>query len=190
MTAAPRIVRCARLSVLCVQLLAATWCLDPMPAAADYSQDAVKAAYLFRFAGYVDWPGAADPSKPFVIAVVGSPGLARELRRLVPGHRINNRSVAVVEAGSLAGIGRPAILFVGSGFGELLRPALSELAAQSTLVVTDEEGGLDEGATLNLLTLDHRVRFEVSLAAAERAHLKISAELLAVAIRVTGARRS
>jgi hypothetical protein len=110
MTGAPRIARCARMSILCVQLSAATLCLDPAPAAADYSQDAVKAAYLFRFAGYVDWPGTADPAKPFVIAVVGAPAVARELRRLVPGHQINNRFVAVVEANRVADAGRPAIL--------------------------------------------------------------------------------
>jgi hypothetical protein len=177
------------MGILCVQLLA-TWCLDPAPAAADYSQDAVKAAYLFRFAGYVDWPGTADPAKPFVIAVVGSPAVARELRRLVPGHQINNRWVEVVEANRVSDAGRPAILFVGSGHAELLRPALTALGAQSTLVVTEEDGGLDEGATLNLLTLDHRVRFEVSLTGADRAHLKISAELLSVAVRVTGGGRS
>jgi hypothetical protein len=178
------------MGILCVQLLAATWCLDPAPAAADYSQDAVKAAYLFRFAGYVDWPASADPAKPFVIAVVDSAAVARELRRLVPGHQINNRFVQVVEANRVSDAGRPAILFVGGGHAELLRPALPALAAQSTLVVTEEDGGLDEGATLNLLTLDHRVRFEVSLTGAGRAHLKISAELLSVAVRVTGGGRS
>lgn len=178
------------MSILCVQLLAATWCLDPAPAAADYSQDAVKAAYLFRFAGYVDWPGSVDPAKPFVIAVVDSPAVARELRRLAPGHRINNRFVEVVEANRVSDVGRPEMLFVGGGHADLLRPALAALAAQSTLVVTEEEGGLDEGAALNLLTLDHRVRFEVSLTAAGRADLKISAELLSVAVRVTGGGRA
>lgn len=178
------------MGILCVQLLGATWCLDPAPAAADYSQDAVKAAYLFRFAGYVGWPGGADSAKPFVIAVVDSPAVARELRRLAPGHRINNRFVEVVEAKRVSDAGRPEMLFVGAGHAELLPPAIPALAAQSTLVVTEEDGGLDEGATLNLLTLDDRVRFEVSLTSADRAHLKISAELLSVAIRVTGGGRA
>jgi hypothetical protein len=177
------------MGILCTQLLAATLCLEPAPVAAEYSQDAVKAAYLFRFAGYVDWPGAADPTKPFVIAVVDAPAVARELRRLAPGHQINNRFVDVVEANRLADVDRPAILFIGGGHAELLRPALSALAAKSALVVADEEGGLDDGATLNFVTLDRRVRFEVSLTAADRAHLKISAELLAVAVRVTGGGR-
>jgi hypothetical protein len=108
---------------------------------------------------------------------------------LVPGHPINNRIVVVVEASRIKDAGRPAILFIGGGHADLLRPALSELEAESTLVVTDEDGGLDEGGALNFLALGHRVRFEVSLTAADRAHLKISAELLAVAVRVLGGDR-
>jgi hypothetical protein len=177
------------MSILCVQLLWATWCLGSARAAAAYSEDAVKAAYLYRFAGYVDWPGAADSSIPFVIAVVDAPAVVRELKRLVPGHPINNRIVVVVEASRIKDTGRPAILFIGGGHAHLLRPALSELEAESTLVVTDEDGGLDEGGTLNFLAIGHQVRFEASLTAADRAHLKISAELLAVAVRVFGGGR-
>jgi hypothetical protein len=147
----------------------------------------VKAAYLYRFAGYVDWPGGGDAA--FMIAVVDAPGVARELRRLVPGHPINNRNVQVVEVTRVRDAGRAAMLFVGSGHADLIRQELAELAAESTLVVTDEEGGLDDGATLNFLSLDHRVRFEVSLIAADRSHLRISAELLAVAVRVFGGGR-
>jgi hypothetical protein len=184
-TARARLGRCVRMAILFVQLLSAAWLVEPA-AAAEYSGDAVKAAYLYRLTGYVEWPGAADSSKRFVIAVVDSPGVARELKFLSAGHQFNNRPVEVVEAGRIRDAGRPAILYIGSGHAKILRPALADLAANSTLVVTDEEGGLDAGATVNFITLDHRVRFEVSLTAADRAHLKISAELLAVAVRVFG----
>jgi hypothetical protein len=190
MTAAARFGHCARTSIFCVQLLVAGtsgW-LEPAHAA-EYSEDAVKAAYLYRFSGYVEWPVTAQSTKTFVIAVVDAPAVARELKRLVPGHQINNRIIDVVEATHIKDTGRPAILFIGAGHADLLRPALPELAAESTLVVTDEAGGLEEGGTLNFLTLDHRVRFEVSLTAADREHLKISAELLAVAVRVFGGGR-
>lgn len=189
MTGSARFERCVRVSILCVQLLSGILYLAPARAAAAYSEDGVKADYLYRFAGYVDWPGAVDSSKPFVIAVVDAPGVVRELKRLAPGHPINNRIVTVVEARRIKDAGRPAMLFIGGRHAALLRPALSELEARSTLVVTDEAGGLDEGGTLNFLPLGHRVGFEVSLIAADRAHLKISAELLAVAIRVFGGGR-
>jgi hypothetical protein len=56
------------------------------------------------------------------------------------------------------------------------------------LVVTNEEGGLDSGSTVNFLLIDQRVRFEISLDAAESSSLKVASELLAVAIRVRGRR--
>jgi hypothetical protein len=55
------------------------------------------------------------------------------------------------------------------------------------LLITDEEGGLSHGGAINFLMIDHNVRFEVSVTAAERWGLKISSELLGVAVRVQGA---
>lgn len=190
MTAGARLGRRARMSILCIQLLSGTVYVEPAAAAAaEDSGDAVKAAYLYRFAGYVEWPRTRDSSNTFVIAVIKSPGVARELKRLAAEHQVNNRPVYVIEARRIRDAGRPAMLFIGSGHANILLPASGDLAANSTLIVTDEEGGLDAGAALNFLALDHRVRFEVSLTAADRAHLKISAELLAVAVRVLGGGR-
>jgi hypothetical protein len=58
------------------------------------------------------------------------------------------------------------------------------------LPVTDEDDGLNQGSVLNFVTVNRRVRFEVSLTAADRLRLKISSELLAVAVRVRGGHRS
>lgn len=158
-------------------------------AADSYSEDAVKAAYLYRFAGYVDWPEPSSAGQPFIIAVLGSRSVAGELRRLVPGHLINDRPVEVREVGAARDLGRPQILYVGAGSANLLRGMLPSIGSKPTLLVTDEENGLESGSALNFLTIDHRVRFEVSLTAADRSHLKISSELLAVAVRVRGGHR-
>lgn len=154
--------------------------------AAGYSEEAVKAAYLFRFAGYVIWPRRAIPNGDFVIAVVDAPGIARQLTSLAQNHLINDRRVEVREAQSVRNAGTPDMLFVGSGHAESLRLWKPASGSNSALVVTDEDGGLAYGSTLNFLTIDRRVRFEVSLSAAEQARLKISSELLAVALRVVG----
>ena len=69
--------------------------------AADYSEEVVKAAYLFRLASYVDWPGGADKGE-FVIAVLGSPAMARQLAGLARAHLIKNHAVRVREASSVA----------------------------------------------------------------------------------------
>jgi len=154
--------------------------------AADYSEDAVKAAYLYRFAGYVDWPGEAADEGPFIIDVVGSPGIARELRRLLPGHSINGHAAQVREVTGNHDLGGARILYIAPAHEDLLRTLLPRSNSTSMLLVTDDNGGLSDGSAINFLTIDRNVRFEISLSAAERWGLKISSELLSVAIRVQG----
>ena len=155
-------------------------------AAESYSRDAVEAAYLYRFCAYVEWPRSPGPSRPFVIALLDAPTVAGELRRIVPGHLIRGQPIEIREASRPGELRGASIVFVGSGHADSLLGMWAELAASSTLIVTEQEDGLDAGAALNFLTIDHRVRFEVSLTAAERSHLKISSDLLAVAVRVIG----
>jgi hypothetical protein len=151
-----------------------------------YSEDAIKAAYLYRFAGYVKWPEPGTNNAPFTIDVLGSPGIARELRRLLPGHLINNRAPQVREITGARDLGAAQMVYVGAGRAHLLRSLVPVPGHAAMLVITDEEEGLAAGSTLNFLTVDRNVRFEVSLAAADRWGLKISSELLGVAVRVQG----
>jgi hypothetical protein len=170
-------------------LMTALWAGSPAWAADTYSPNVVKAAYLVRFAGYVDWPEQMPAGTPFVIAVLGAPGVARELRHLLPGHPIHELNAEVREITGAQDLGKPQILYVGEGRAEYLRTAVPARELASVLVVTDEEGGLNAGSALNFLTIDRRVRFEVSLTAADRSGLKISSDLLGVAVRVRGGGR-
>jgi hypothetical protein len=168
--------------MLCVALVA-----GGSAAAADgYPEDAVKAAFLYRFAGYVEWPPEtmADPS--FTIAVLGDDGVVRELAHLLPGHSIKNRPARVKAIRSVKELGDAQILYVGPGHDSEL--SLTGIASRPVLVVTDHDGGLDQGSEINFLLLERRLRFEVSLSAADRAGLKISSELLSLAVRVQGRR--
>jgi hypothetical protein len=158
-------------------------------AADSYSEDAVKAAYLYRFVGYVGWPSDVSSSKSFTIAVLDAPGVARALQRLLPGHPINGGIAQVREITRVQDAGTAQVLYIGAGHADYLSAWNSQAVSKSVLFVTDEAGGLQSGSVLNFLNIDHRVRFEISLTAAERVHLKISSELLSIAVRVQGARR-
>jgi hypothetical protein len=154
-------------------------------AADTHSEDSVRAAYLYRFAGYVAWPDAGPADAPFVIDVMDSPSMARELRRILAAHSVNGRAAQVREIASLKEVGQAQILYVAAGRAQLLRE-LRPAGRSALLLVTAEEGGLSTGSVINFLTVDRNVRFEVSLAAAERWGLKISSDLLGVAVRVQG----
>jgi hypothetical protein len=153
-----------------------------------HSQDAVKAAYLYRFAGYVEWPEDSAANRPFTVAVYDAHGVAQELRRLLPEHPIHGEIAQVREVTNVQELGGAQILYVGTARPEFLR-AFAASGNRPILVVTADERGLELGSVLNFVSVDKRVRFEVSLTAAERVGLKISSELLSVAIRVRGGRR-
>ncbi len=163
------------------------YAVNPVLSAPAYSEDAVKAAYLYRFTQYIEWPEAASAAEPFTIAVLDAPGVAAELRRILPNHRIKNSAAQVREIARAQDLGSAQMLYIGSAQIDRVRTAIAALAARPVLVVTDSEQGLAAGSILNFVMLEHRVRFEVSLIAADRSQLRISAELLGVATRVQSA---
>jgi hypothetical protein len=147
---------------------------------------------LYRFIAYVEWPPDAATDQPFMIDVLDSPGVAAELRLLLPAHPTARGIAQVREVNDLhdrRALASAHILYVGVGHERDLRTAQPALGSLSVLLVTDDPDGLQSGGIVNFMVLEHRVRFEVSLTAADRARLHISAELLAAAIRVFGGPR-
>jgi hypothetical protein len=189
MNAAHRICRDVTASATMFSLLALSSLANRAHAADSYSEDSVKAAYLYRFSGYVAWPQDAAPDAPFVIDVLGSPGVARELRRLSPRHFANQRVTQIREVSGTRDLGRAQIVYVAAGHSNFLRSLTPSPNLAPMLLVSDEEDGLNAGSVVNFLTIDRNVRFEVSLTAADRWGLKISSDLLGVAIRVLGGDR-
>jgi hypothetical protein len=146
----------------------------------------IKAAFLYKFLSYVEWrPGAfAQPTSPIVIGVVGSNDIADTLRALVAGRTVSERPVEVRRMRAAESLDGVHMLFVGSAEASRV-PQLAAAARQrGVLVVTEHDGALDDGSAINLIVVDNRVRFEVSLDAVERSGLKVSSRMLTVAVRV------
>ena len=158
--------------------------------AADESAVAVqriKAAFLSKFASYVEWPeqAFATPDSPIVIGVAGAEGIARELEQAVVGRKVGARAMEVRRlAGRDRAKGCCHILFVGADTDPTQAAALLAAArGQPVLSVTDA-GGLDAGGVISFLVSADRVRFDISRAAAERNNLQLRSQLLAVARQV------
>jgi hypothetical protein len=173
--------------VLCCMFAGLLAAVPGARAETTYRDDVVKAAFLFRFTGYVEWPQSATGSGQFTIATLGSPGVAAELTRLIERYSIKNRPARVRTIESAAQASDAQMLYVGADFQGSLRGVTQALGTRPVLVVTDHPNGLDEGSAVNFLIVDRRVRFEVSLSAATRAGLHLSSQLLSVAARVRGA---
>jgi hypothetical protein len=161
----------------------------PARSAEVYQEAAVKAAFLYRFTGYVGWPEGSIPGDRFTIAVIGSKSASEELQRLVAGRRIKDRLAQIRLVRSVGQALDAQMIFLGSDYGGDLKSAVTTIAGRPILIVTDDQHGLDNGAMLSFVMIDRRVRFDVSLPAAQQANLKISSELLGVAASVRGATR-
>jgi hypothetical protein len=152
--------------------------------AATFSADAVKAAFLFRFASYVQWPESGAAQGPFVIGVADGDAVATQLGRMAPRMTVRGRQTEirrVEDAEDLAGV---HILYVDADSLKRTRALRRAALDKPILLVTDTRDGLDAGGVINFIEIDRNVRFEISLLAADRAQLKIDSALLAVAARV------
>jgi hypothetical protein len=160
-------------------------CAPPVDAQvpATASERSVKAAFVYKFLGYVDWPSDAFavPDAPLVIGVVAADDLAGDLAEVVRNRSVGTHAIEVRTlrpADPLAGID---VLFVGAAARARLAALARAAAARGILVISESDDALAQGSMINFIVVDGRVRFEVALDSAERAGLKLSSRLLAVA---------
>jgi len=172
-----------RKSLVRLVLLGCLFVFAPAPAAV-FSAEAVKAAFLFRFASFVQWPSDVPTEGPFIIGVVGGDPVADQLERLLPGMSVRGQSAQVRRVTKPAELAGVRILYVGPDAGARWRAVRAEASTLPILVVTDRADNFDDGGVINFVDAPRNVRFEVSLIAADRARLTIDSALLAVAARV------
>jgi hypothetical protein len=165
-------------------LLTIGLCVYARSHAAVFSADAVKAAFLFRFASFVQWPADVPATGPFIIGVADGDPVADQLDRLLPGMTVRGQPAEVRRLSRPEELGGVRILYVGPGAAVRTRALRAKAATLPILLVTDRDDGLEGGGVINFVDAPRNVRFEVSLAAADRARLTIDSALLAVAARV------
>ncbi len=169
----------ARIFLLILLVLS---CAGTAPGAV-FSADAVKAAFLYRFASYVEWPVANDSSS-FVIAVSGADGVADQLEKLLPAITVRGKPAKVRRVARPSDLDGVHILYIGPDSLSRTRAMRQAASKLPILLVTEAPEGFDAGGIINFIEQNRNVRFEVSLAGADRARLRIDSALLAVAARV------
>lgn len=148
----------------------------------------VKAAYLFNFAKFVEWPPNtfSSAAAPVQICVLGANPFGHALEDSVAGKIIAGRRLEVSNFSRGVDPRSCQILFISSSEKRRMREILQQFAGAGVLTVADTSGFMEEGGMINFVVDGDQVRFEANLEAAQQAHLKISARLLAVAKIVVG----
>lgn len=146
----------------------------------------VKAAYLYKFGSYVEWPERTfdSPLSPITIGVVAADALADELAQVVAGRSINGHPVSVRKLRREESVKGLNVLFIGHLSNAHLADILAAAKGQPILVITESEAALTLGSIINFVIVDGKVRFEVAPKTAGLLNLSISARLLAAAYKV------
>ena len=175
-----------RSSIRSIGWLLAFLALAPVGRAQDVSEEyRLKAAFVFRFAQFVDWPAAALDGRPSVEYCVWSPNpFGPVLQELLVGEKLAGRPLGVREVSTPTQISTCHVLFLR---GDAPVPSvIARIGQQPILTVGESPRFLDEGGIIQLIRADSRIRFNVNLAAARQAGLRLSSHLLRLAAAVRG----
>ena len=144
----------------------------------------LKAAFVSRFPQFIEWPTSVWAAASDVRLCIAHPNpFGNDLNALVSGESLNGRAFSVQEVTAATGVAGCHVLFVGSrvqGSAAFLKAA----NGQPVLTVGDGDRFLEEGGIVRLRIVERRVRFDVSTANAQRAGLRLSSQLLGLALEV------
>jgi hypothetical protein len=155
------------------------------------SEYQVKAAFLFHFSQFVEWPEGAfkDANSPLVYCTVGEDPFHGALDASIGGKAIGARQLQVTHFQQLQDFRGCQIVFIGAGEKRFVATVLTSLKGSPVLTVGESEHFVQEGGMIGFLLEESKIRFEINLDAAEHAKLKLSSRLLALAKRVIGGQR-
>lgn len=143
----------------------------------------VKAAFLYNFANFVEWPSTAfkTDKDPMQICVLGVNPFGRSLVDLLKGKTVSGRPIAVADIADSNHASACHIVFVSSSEGKRARDILKGLPATGVLTVGETNGFASEGGMVNFTREEGRLRFEINPTIAVDARLRISSRVLQLA---------
>jgi len=159
-----------------------TFALSPADARPQAPEYQVKAAFLYNFAKFVEWPAellANDPS--FVIGLLGEDPFGPLLDEAVAGKTVRDKRIVVKRFSRLEDAAGAHILFISDSEAGNVSRIVKGLSRTPVLTVSDIERFAERGGMVQLETEQNRVRFAINVAAVERAGLKPSSQLLKLA---------
>lgn len=171
--------------IVCVFLAVAS----PAVIAEDALEYRVKAAFLYNFARFIEWPAEAgkDVASPMQVCTFGSDPFGTALNATLKGKTVNGRGLTASNVTSASDAENCEILFVPAQISDTdSRKLLSQVKGKSVLTVGEEQQFNRSGGIVRFLLEDGKVRFEINLGAAKASGLKISSKLLKVAKTIEG----
>jgi hypothetical protein len=168
-------------------LLALLLAVPGMASAQTAEEYEVKAAFLYNFAKFVDWPPESFPDpNSLKICVLGDDPFGGSLQT-VAGEQVGGHKLQVVRMDSTSRLAGCQILFISRSEREHIPQILAAIKGSPVLTVGDTQKFADDGVIINFILEGSKVRFEINTGSADRAGIRISSKLLQLAKRIVTA---
>jgi len=150
------------------------------------SEYEVKAAFLYHFAKFVEWPSTAvhDTTLPFLIGILGKDPFGSVLDKLIGSKSVKGKKILIRRFGDLSGLTYCQLLFIANSEKQVLPQIFERLRGAATLTVGEMEGFTDSQGMVQFVMKDNHVHFMINVDASEAAGLKLSSKLLNLAVGV------
>ncbi len=176
---------CLRIGVGGEVCLAACVLLALAPSAPKYEEYQVKAAFVYKFIHFVQWPDEAmqhlEEDAPFGIGILGEDPFGTTLDDMVREKTRDTHPVRIYRAGELSDLSHCFVVFVAKSESSRLDEHLDALKGKPVLTVSEISDFAKKGGIVELYVKDNNVRFRINLEAAHAGSLKLSANLLELA---------
>jgi hypothetical protein len=149
--------------------------------AAERAEYQLKAAFIYRFAQFTEWPASAlARSEKLVLCVLGEDPFGNSLHG-IEGNTVHERPLSIRYLSDPQQIGECHIAFLGPMKAETANVAIKRSRQYGVLSVSDAAGFAAAGGMIQFVIVNNRVQFEINAAAAERGGLRLSSHLLKLA---------
>lgn len=145
-------------------------------------EDKAEAETLYHIAEFVEWPATnARKGTTFNFCVLGQDPFGELLEKAVLGHPIGEKPTMIARGSRLEYLGQCDVLFINSSESKRLPKILSQVRDKSVLTVSEADDFAGDGGVIQFLKDGSRISFVINVDAAQRAGLRIRAQLLSLA---------
>lgn len=164
------------LLVLC---LALTVSVNLLAQDRDYTY---KAIFIYNFIKYIEWPGTKQSFKIGILN--GTPEMMAAFEKMIEKKSGEGQKLVLENYHSASAAGDCQLLFIPDNQSNILSEVSAKLSGKPTLIVTESDGLIKKGSGINFIVVDGKLRFELNRSTLKEADLKVSSNLLGLAILV------
>lgn len=146
-------------------------------------QELFKSLFIYNFTKNIDWPSEYK-SGNFVISIVGQDGITNELKKLAQSKRVGSQPISVKSVNNVSELQKSNIVFISSTKSSSLASVVDKYKSAPTLVISDQGGGCKNGAGINFVLVDGKIKFEISPSKVTAGGLQLSPKLTGLGILV------